>query len=195
LHGETAKRIQGIMVISLEEILMKLDAEERSFVSSLIDKDPLTGIYNRRKFDRDIELLVALYRRSSKGSGLLIIDIDHFKQFNDEHGHQKGDQILRIVSKCIGRSLRDYDRIHIYRYGGEEFVVIIPDISTDDVVKIGERIRRNVKKRCPVTISVGISHYKEISDNLQSLILHADHALYEAKRKGRDRVEVYSHNS
>jgi two-component system cell cycle response regulator len=183
------------MGTSLEEIWTKLDAEERSFLSSLIDKDPLTGIYNRRKFDRDIELLVALYQRSSKGSGLLIIDIDHFKQFNDEHGHQKGDQILRIVSECIVRSLRDYDRIHIYRYGGEEFVVIIPDISTDDVVKIGERIRRNVKKSGPVTISVGISHYKEISENLQTLIHHADRALYEAKRKGRDRVEVYSSTS
>jgi two-component system cell cycle response regulator len=189
------KRTPGPMVTSLEEILMKLDTEERSYLSSLIDKDPLTGIYNRRKFDRDVELLVALYRRRSKGSGLLIIDIDHFKQFNDEHGHQKGDDILRIVSHCIVRSLRDYDRIHIYRYGGEEFVVIIPDVSTEDVSKIGERIRRNVKKRSPVTISVGISHYREISENLESLILHADHALYEAKRKGRDRVEVYSTTS
>jgi diguanylate cyclase (GGDEF)-like protein len=183
------------MVTSLDEILTKLDAEERSFLSSLIDKDPLTGIYNRRKFDRDIDLLVALYRRSSKGSGLLIIDIDHFKEFNDEHGHQQGDQILRIVSQCIVRSLRDYDRIHIYRYGGEEFVVILPDVTTEDVAKIGERIRLNVKKKCPVTISVGISHYKEISENLESLILHADHALYEAKRKGRDKVEVYSPGS
>jgi two-component system cell cycle response regulator len=183
------------MVTSLEEILMKLDPEERSFLSGLIDKDPLTGVYNRRKFDRDIELLVALYRRSGKGSGLLIIDIDHFKKYNDEHGHQKGDQILKTVSRCIARSLRDYDRIHIYRYGGEEFVVILPDISTEDVTRIGERMRRSVKKTCPVTISVGISHYKEISENLQSLILHADHALYEAKRKGKDRVEVYSHES
>jgi diguanylate cyclase (GGDEF)-like protein len=183
------------MVTSLEEILMKLDPEERSFLSGLIDKDPLTGVYNRRKFDRDIELLVALYRRSGKGSGLLIIDIDHFKKYKDEHGHQKGDQILKTVSRCIARSLRDYDRIHIYRYGGEEFVVILPDISTEDVTRIGERMRRSVKKTCPVTISVGISHYKEISENLQSLILHADHALYEAKRKGKDRVEVYSHAS
>ncbi|MGD2125892.1 MAG: GGDEF domain-containing protein [Desulfobacteraceae bacterium] len=179
------------MVMTLEEILMKLDPEERSFLSGLIDKDPLTGVYNRRKFDRDIELLVALYRRTSKGSGLLIIDIDHFKKFNDEYGHQKGDQLLRKVSRCIARSLRDYDRIHIYRYGGEEFVVIVPDISTDDAIKIGERIRENVKKTCPVTISIGVSHYREISENLQTLIMHADDALYEAKRKGRDRVEVY----
>jgi len=177
---------------NLESIFKKLDPEERAFLTSLIDKDPVTGIYNRRKFNRDIELVAAMHRRTNKGSALLIIDIDHFKKFNDEHGHQKGDEALREVTKCIQGSLRDYDKIHIYRYGGEEFMVIVPDVSLKDVFQIGERIRKNVMATCPVTISVGISHYKELSENLQNLIDHADQALYEAKKKGRNRVEVYN---
>ncbi len=182
----------GTKPFSLEGVFRKLDPEERAFLSSLIDKDPVTGVYNRRKFNRDIELVAAMYRRTNQGSALLIIDIDHFKKFNDENGHQKGDEALRNVTQCIQRSLRDYDKIHIYRYGGEEFMVIIPDVSLKDVFYIGDRIRKNVMSTCPVTISIGISHYREVSDNLQSLIDHADQALYDAKRKGRNRVEIYS---
>lgn len=175
----------------LEEILKKLEPGERAFVSALIERDPLTGVYNRRKFDHDIELLEAMYKRTYQGSALLIIDIDHFKWFNDEKGHQMGDQILRLVIRAIEKSLRDYDKIHLYRYGGEEFVVIIPDIATKDAVMIGERMRQNVKNTCPVTVSVGISHYREISLSLENLLRDADAALYEAKGKGRDTVVVY----
>jgi len=120
-----------------------------------------------------------------------MIDIDHFKKYNDEFGHQAGDRALRDVTQSIEQSLRDYDKIHIYRYGGEEFVIIIPDISTRDAFKIGERLTKNVKEACGLTISVGISHYREISDDLHSLISNADKALYAAKREGRDRVVVY----
>jgi two-component system cell cycle response regulator len=191
-NGMPPSKNNDLKLFSLDTIFKKLDPEERAFLSSLIDKDPVTGIYNRRKFNRDIELVAAMHKRSNKGSALLIMDIDHFKKFNDEHGHQRGDEALREVSQCIQRSLRDYDKIHIYRYGGEEFMVIVADISLKDVFKVGERIRKNVMATCPVTISVGISHYKELSEDLQSLVDHADQALYEAKRKGRNRVEVYS---
>src|SRR4030042_7178120 len=185
-------RNDDIKPSSLEGIFKKLDPEERAFLSGLIDKDPLTGVYNRRKVNRDIELVAAMYKRTNQGSALLIIDIDHFKKFNDDNGHQRGDEALRGVTQCIQRSLRDYDKIHIYRYGGEEFMVIILDVSLKDVFHIAERIRKNVMSSCPVTISVGISHYREVSDNLQNLIDHADQALYDAKRKGRNRVEIYS---
>jgi diguanylate cyclase (GGDEF)-like protein len=191
-NGIPSSKNSDLKLFSLDAIFKKLDPEERAFLSSLIDKDPVTGIYNRRKFNRDIELVAAMHKRSHKGSALLIMDIDYFKKFNDEHGHQRGDEALREVSQCIQRSLRDYDKIHIYRYGGEEFMVIIADVSLKDVHRIGERIRKNVMTTCPVTISVGISHYKELSEDLQSLVDHADRALYDAKKKGRNRVEVYS---
>jgi len=181
--------------LNLEDILARLNPEEREFVSGLIDKDPLTGAYNRRKFDRDLELLIAMSDRTDIGTSLLMIDIDHFKRYNDEYGHQKGDQVLREVTQCIEKNLRDYDKIHIYRYGGEEFVVIIPNIANQDALNIGERLRENVKEASSVTVSVGISHYKESSDNLQSLIENADKALYKAKGMGRDRVVVYEKDS
>ncbi len=175
----------------LEDILARLGPEERTFVTTLIDKDPLTGAYNRRKFDRDLELVIAMSDRTDIGTSLLMIDIDHFKDYNDEHGHQKGDQVLKEVTRCIEKSLRDYDKIHIYRYGGEEFVVIIPNILNEDAYHIGERLRKKVKNTSSVTVSVGISHYKESSDTLKSLIENADRALYKAKRGGRDRVMIY----
>ena len=181
----------GGEIMELDEILEKLTPTEQAYINGLIDKDPLTGVYNRRKFDRDIELVVAMAERDKKGSGLIIIDIDHFKKYNDKHGHQRGDQALKEVTQCIENGLREYDKIHIYRYGGEEFVVIIPNITIKDAFNIGDRLRKNVKRDCGITISVGVSHYKEISDDIQSLLNHADDALYRAKRKGRDRVEVY----
>jgi diguanylate cyclase (GGDEF)-like protein len=180
---------------NLEEILSQLRPGDRALVSSLIERDPLTGAYNRRKFDKDLELILAMSERTKKGASLLMIDIDHFKKYNDQHGHQKGDQVLREVTRCIERSLRDYDKTHIYRYGGEEFVVIIPDTSNRHAFNIGDRIRKNVRTKSSVSVSVGISHYKENSDNLESLIDNADKALYEAKRTGRDRVALYEEAS
>jgi diguanylate cyclase (GGDEF)-like protein len=177
--------------MDLDVVLSKLTDEEKRFVSMLIDKDPLTGAYNRRKFDQDIALLEAISKRTEKWSSLLIIDIDHFKDYNDKHGHQEGDRVLREVTSIIERSLRDYDKIHIYRYGGEEFVVIIPGVSAEDAISIGERVRANVETGSPVTISIGISQYKTISESLERLIQDADTALYEAKRTGRNKIVAY----
>jgi len=181
--------------MDLNLVLNKLTDEERRFVSTLIDKDPLTGAYNRRKFDHDIALLGAMYKRTNKGSSLLIIDIDNFKEYNDTHGHQQGDLVLKQVTSTIERSLRDYDKIHLYRYGGEEFVVIIPDITADKAIIIGERVRRKVESSCPVTVSVGISQYGTISEGLETLIGEADQALFEAKKSGRNKVVVYGQRS
>jgi diguanylate cyclase (GGDEF)-like protein len=181
--------------MELDRVLSKLSDEEKRFVSTLIDKDPLTGAYNRRKFDQDIALLGAMYKRTNKGSSLLIVDIDHFKEYNDTFGHQQGDLVLKQVTSTIEKSLRDYDKIHLYRYGGEEFVVIIPDITADKAIKIGERLRRKVETSCPVTVSIGISQYRTISEGLETLIREADEALYAAKRNGRNRVEVFGGKS
>jgi diguanylate cyclase (GGDEF)-like protein len=180
--------------MDLENILDKLDPEERSFVTELIERDPLTGVYNRRKFDRDLKLLVAMAKRTPKGSSLIFIDIDNFKKYNDTHGHQEGDRTLQDVTRSIERSLREYDRIHIYRYGGEEFVVVIPNTTSTEAYAIAERVRKNVKRFSKVTISLGISHYREISDSMEGLLQDADRALFQAKGKGRNRVQMFKNN-
>ena len=177
--------------LKLNEILSQLSPDERVFVSGLIDKDPLTGVYNRRKFDRDLELVVAMSERTNKGTSLLMIDIDNFKEYNDIYGHQKGDQLLREVTQCLEKNLRVYDKTHIYRYGGEEFVVIVPNIANKEAYIIGERLRKNVKATSDISISIGISNYKESSDNLERLIYFADKALYKAKKMGKNKVVVF----
>ncbi len=177
--------------LDLEKILGKLAPEERSFVMELIDRDPLTGVYNRRKLDRDLPIFGAMEKRNTRGSSVIFIDIDNFKKYNDTYGHQEGDQTLREVARCIEGSLREYDRIHIYRYGGEEFVVIIPHTTIHEGQIIAERLRKNVKGATRVTISLGITHYRETSDDLSNLIEDADKALYRAKEKGRDQVQIY----
>jgi len=181
--------------MDLEKILSKLTPKERKYVSGLIEKDALTGVYNRRKFDHDVELIVSMSDRTGKGTSLLIIDIDFFKKFNDKHGHQKGDKMLQKVTQSISKSLRGYDTIHVYRYGGEEFVVMLPDTTTRDATSVAQRVRENVKNSCDVTVSIGISNYKEIADNLPELIRRADEALYGAKQSGRDRVMVFHEDS
>ena len=177
--------------LALSRILNQLSAEDRNYIVSLIDKDPLTGVYNRRKFDTDIELVIAMADRANKGTSLLMIDIDHFKRYNDKHGHQSGDNVLRAVTRTIENSLRDYDRPHVYRYGGEEFVVLIPNVTRNQACLIGERIRGNVADQTEVTVSAGISHYRESADNLETLIRSADEALYQAKETGRNRVVLF----
>ena len=177
--------------MELETILEKLEEREREFISTLIEKDPLTGVYNRRKFDNDIELLISMSDRTTKGCALLIIDIDNFKDFNDRYGHFEGDLVLKKVTHNIESNIRNYDKIHIYRYGGEEFIIIIPDTTANEALTIGERLRKNVKEASDVTISVGVSHYKELAGNINELITNADKALYKAKRTGKDKVSVY----
>ena len=177
--------------MELEKILEKLEQNEREFISALIEKDPLTGVYNRRKFDNDIELLISMSDRTTKGCALLILDIDNFKDFNDKYGHFEGDLLLKKVTHNIRSSIRRYDKIHIYRYGGEEFVIIIPDTTANEALTIGERLRKNVKEACDVTISVGVSHYKELAGNISELITNADKALYKAKRAGKNKVSLY----
>jgi diguanylate cyclase (GGDEF)-like protein len=177
---------------NLSKILEHLDPEDREFIAGLIDKDPLTGVYNRRKFDSDLELVIAMADRSNKGTSLLMIDIDHFKTYNDRFGHQKGDAVLQQVTGCISDSLREYDKTHLYRYGGEEFVVLLPDVTDEEAIRIGNRVRKSILNCSGISVSIGVSHYQNPSDTLQSLINNAEKALYEAKKKGRNRVEVFS---
>lgn len=178
---------------SLTEIQEKLQVQE---ISTFID--PLTGIYNRRwlntMFKRSLE-------RESRNSGntsgiyLMMIDIDHFKQYNDTHGHLAGDQCLRLVASTLRDSMRPSDQLA--RYGGEEFTVLVTGSDHDSSISIADRLRTVVSRKQikdrrggalpSVTISVGGSEYRK-GETLEDLIERADQRLYQAKQQGRNRV-------
>ncbi len=159
--------------------------------------DPLTEVYNRRHFDEVLRAEVNRALRYDSPLSLAMIDIDHFKQFNDTYGHLVGDQVLRHVAKLLRGNLRASEIIA--RYGGEEFAILMPETTLDSAIVVGEKIRRVVEenpvvvegKPLGVTISVGVSSLPEVADDAQQLVETADQALYAAKEQGRNRVISY----
>lgn len=165
--------------------------------------DALTGFYNRRQLDERIKQEVSSAKRLKRSLCAVMIDIDYFKSVNDNYGHAAGDLILKNVSKLIKKQLRDYDIAG--RYGGEEFLVLLPQAKAEDAQMVAERLRKaveskdvDVSKICQgagnikVTISLGISEYNP--DCEKQFILQADEALYKAKETGRNKVVVYESN-
>lgn len=155
--------------------------------------DALTGVQNRRYFDDAVNAYLEEFRRISKPVGLMIIDLDHFKQVNDTHGHDVGDEVLRAV----GKTLKDMTRFHdvVARLGGEEFAVVAPNMNADLLLKLAERIRRAIAAnvfhvgnvRLRVTASMGLSIW-DGREGPEDFFKRADNQLYEAKRLGRNRV-------
>ena len=158
--------------------------------------DQLTGLHNRRYMARHLDSLISNAQRSNKALAFLIMDIDHFKSVNDTHGHDIGDEVLREFANRISANIRGIDLA--CRYGGEEFVVVMPDTDVDFAYTIAERLRKSVEttpieiSRMPnalkVTISIGIAASLGGDDNADKLLHRADQALYRAKREGRNRV-------
>lgn len=160
-------------------------------------EDALTGLKNRRYFDQLFEHETAVALRSDKPLSLLMLDIDHFKHFNDSHGHEAGDSALKSVASFLTRHFRESDVV--CRFGGEEFVVIMAGTALNAALdKAAELVRsvRNLpvahqgKSLEGVTLSVGVSSWPELTDTPERLLSQADRALYRAKAAGRDRVEV-----
>ncbi|MFC7061698.1 diguanylate cyclase [Halobacillus seohaensis] len=186
------------IVLSLLLVWMVKDlAEEFSLKRDLTEKasrDPLTKLYNRRAFMRYLEDYTTCDVVSSP-LGLSLIDIDYFKEVNDTHGHVTGDLVLQKMSQLFTENLRTIDVIA--RYGGEEFIVLLPNCSKQDGEKAMERVREAIEKETfqvngldiETTISIGVATTTDVE--LDDLILAADEALYEAKHKGRNRVECY----
>jgi two-component system, cell cycle response regulator len=155
--------------------------------------DPLTGMQNRRYFDDALKEYIGEFRRIGKPLGLMILDLDHFKQVNDTHGHDVGDEVLKAVGNC----LKDMTRYHdvVARLGGEEFAVVAPNLDIDMLAKLAERIRKAIAAttvvagtvKLKVTTSVGLAVWdgRETSDEFYR---RADKQLYQAKRLGRNRV-------
>ncbi|HWD49761.1 MAG TPA: PleD family two-component system response regulator [Rhizomicrobium sp.] len=160
--------------------------------------DQLTGLHNRRYMSRHLDNLVANAYKTDKPLAFLIMDIDHFKSVNDTYGHDIGDEVLREFASRISANVRGIDLA--CRYGGEEFVVVMPDTDFDFAMTVAERLRKGVEEKAfeisrdpgklGVTISIGIASSEKEGDTAEALLHRADQALYRAKREGRNRVVV-----
>jgi two-component system, cell cycle response regulator len=162
--------------------------------------DPLTGLGNRRAFDAELGRAWARSCRSGRPLGLFLVDIDHFKQFNDRHGHRTGDAVLAAVARTLGREVRTGDQA--FRFGGEEFALLVADADPAGLASLGERLRAAIaarsvvapagaswRGRLAVTASIGGALAPEVGvATKEALVEAADRALYQAKEEGRNRV-------
>lgn len=169
----------------------------------LADTDGLTQLYNKRKFRELLEIeasRISRYKDIGHMLSFIMFDIDHFKSYNDQHGHPAGDEVLRRIGEMLRENTRQIDIPA--RYGGEEFIVIVPHVNKQGALRLAERIRHLVEKeKFPgeetqpggnMTISGGVASYPEDSDDVDTVLEAADKALYVAKRGGRNRVVAYS---
>ena len=166
---------------------------------SMAYTDSLTGLYNRRYLNANLDRKILEIADSAKPLSLVMIDLDFFKEVNDNHGHGVGDEVLVEVARRLSHGVRDID--FVSRYGGEEFVVVLPDAVSEIASKVAERLRRSIAES-PITAGEGLSLNLTISQGVatatspleeaDSLIKRADEALYEAKKGGRDRVVLAS---
>lgn len=160
-------------------------------------RDPLTGLYNRRYLEETMVREEARAKRLRSTLGVILLDVDHFKQFNDTYGHGAGDRVLQSVGRLLRGRVRAEDVV--CRYGGEEFVVVMPGASLDVVQGRAETLRREASHfaldgqnpmQTPITLSAGIAIFPDHGDAWELVIAAADEALYRAKHEGRDRVIV-----
>jgi len=152
--------------------------------------DALTGLYNRRHLMGTLANEVQRSRRLRRTFSVLLADVDHFKQYNDTHGHLAGDAALVTIAEILRRTTRGVDSVA--RYGGEEFVVMLIEAPLSTALIVAERIRARVAAEAfdggPMTVSVGAAEYPAHGDTPEELIASADAAMYEAKNAGRDQV-------
>ena len=186
-------------IASLENLLCALVYPLRNALSyrqavEMASRDPLTGVQNRLALSNSLLREVDLARRQNLPLSMLVIDIDHFKAFNDRHGHAFGDDVLVAVSQSIANTIRRSDLL--FRFGGEEFVVLASHTREQGAMLLAERIRENVAalqsvrgREIRITISVGVARLDEQED-AEAFFGRADKALYIAKNEGRDRSQL-----
>jgi diguanylate cyclase (GGDEF)-like protein len=150
--------------------------------------DPLTGLANRRFLEIELGRSFEEAKRYEQPLSILMLDIDHFKAFNDRHGHLQGDRLLAEIAELLVKEMREAD--FVFRYGGEEFLVMLPETDPDKAHEAAERLRCLVQAETEVTVSVGLSCFKPGMRDMYELIAQADTALYRAKALGRNRVET-----
>lgn len=166
--------------------------EERRGLEHLTMIDDLTGIANRRALGMKLGNEIARVRRYGGDFSVLLLDVDHFKQINDQHGHQAGDGVLRELARLLERECRDVDTVG--RWGGEEFMAILPEAHREQAATLATRLRQAIgahhfRGSVAITASVGVAWFKH-GDSMDGIVKRADDALYLAKERGRNRIET-----
>ncbi|WP_430460205.1 diguanylate cyclase [Thalassolituus sp. LLYu03] len=202
-HKITQVTIDNYMVLVSTDIseLKQTEYELRKAMDDLhhaANTDPLTLIANRRHFFEVAGVELARAQRYHHPLSLLLLDIDHFKNINDQYGHHAGDQVLKFFAAFYRDNLRKVD--FIARFGGEEFVVLLPETGLSEAAMLADRLRSRLAderiytmpedKSLTITVSTGVSLFEGAGDTIQTLLSRADEALYRAKRQGRNRCEV-----
>ncbi len=193
---ERLKRAVYIMASELEDLINQLKKDKEK-LEEIAYKDPLTGLYNRRFFLEHAKALFEHAKRYSSPLSVLLMDIDNFKRINDTYGHDVGDMVIQRLAEVIKSTSRGSDIPA--RWGGEEFILLLPSTDTKGAKLVAERVRNLFKnsrlkvgnEQVGTTVSIGVSEYRG-QEKLEQLLKEADEALYTAKRSGKDRVEVYT---
>jgi diguanylate cyclase len=190
--SEQLKEHLGETTSKSEKLQEELDRAQHEILI-----DPLTSLYNRKAFDKKISAYIKAYHDEGKNFSFVMFDIDCFKKFNDQHGHQMGDQVLMFMGRFLSKELKGKD--FVGRYGGEEFFILMEDASLDNACVVADKIRKNLtgvqlkhvktgQVLGKISISAGVATMKD-GDTVESLIKRADDALYMAKQSGRNNVK------
>lgn len=174
---------------AIENTFLLIQAGQRKYYQDIATMDGLTGVYNHRHFHEMLDWNISHLNRSPQAFSLFITDIDNFKKYNDTYGHVEGDKILHNFAQLLVSSTRDNDMV--FRYGGEEFAVILSQTDQFGAQKVGERLLTIVRSKMPITMSVGLASFPMNAQIKSELVVRADKALYRAKTTGKDRLCTY----
>ena len=191
--------LQRLMMLANHAGLAIENAKSYSEMVVTSQQDSLTKLWNHGHFQKLLQESIREGKKNRSQLSLIIFDVDGFKSFNDNYGHQAGDKALEFISKTAKTVMRRYD--YLARYGGEEFAAVLPDTSKAEALKLAERLREIIEKETSknwqatiskkITVSVGVASFPEDAEEKEKLIFCADGALYEAKRLGKNQVKAY----
>jgi two-component system, cell cycle response regulator len=193
-HELQARLWAGLRIINLQDELIVARETQRQ----LATYDALTNIFNRRAILDGLKREIVRAQRGGPSVGIVMADLDHFKKINDTHGHQVGDLVLCEAAHRMKNALRPYDILG--RYGGEEFLIVLPGCTTQEAATAAERLRLRLESptlalrniQIHISGSFGIASSREVAEDVEAVIWAADAALYRAKREGRNRVVAWS---
>lgn len=191
VNTEPDQRLLGVM----RDVTKQKELEQRLKVESVTD--PLTGMLNRRQFNRVLKARYAKFRRYGSNCVLVMYDFDHFKNINDRYGHAMGDEVLKKAAVLVNSQLRAYDQA--FRLGGEEFAIILSGLDAKDAYAFAERIRQSIDiasfelddTNIRSTISLGISQFRQSDNTFDDVMLRADEALYKSKANSRNTITLF----